>query len=447
MLQLISIKKACAYDPLLADTYLFRMAAASHHYGIYAAEDILDFQGVLLVRQGTPISPDVAEALVGQQLFSPLDEVIGFTEVMSVDQLEFDFCKLMQNDTFLSSLNEHQNLIALINVHVKHCAPFQRLMQLISVMSIAMPDLYQRTLYCTWLSLIIAKEMHFSERGCAEVFLAALAHDIGMLHLHPYVLNSKAALSLEEWSHIQSHVDIGKYLLQKIPGIPGEVIAAVYEHHERCDGTGYPCGKVEGELSYAGKIVGLADSMVAIYHNYFKPHHRSWGEIIPAIQMNATEYFYRHEEVLVKIWRRSEMPITNVIQDDELPQFVAELLQTNDRLRVWFEVLRDALLQIGFIHGDRHLHSVQNIVFHLNTSIKGSGIFDPKELEWLRNLDVHPDKEASCRIEKAHIQHHEIVFHLQRLTLMLEQYLESSDADEIAGLLRSALLKVKTFML
>jgi hypothetical protein len=147
--------------------------------------------------------------------------------------------------------------------------------------------------------------------------------------------------------------------------------------------------------------------------------------------MNAQAYFYRHDEILAIIWRRSEMPFKNVIQGDDLPEFVAALAKENERLNVWFEILRDSLLSIGFTHGDRRLHALQNIMLHVTTSVKGSGVFNAELDQWLRNVESSKEDDSYRKIEKAHIQQQEILFHLQRLNRMLQFYLDSDHFKKI----------------
>jgi HD-GYP domain-containing protein (c-di-GMP phosphodiesterase class II) len=447
MLRLVSHNKFAAYDSHILDAYFVRMASTSDVYGITASEDIQSASGALLIKRGATITPEIANVLAASHLRRAIEGCVRFEREVDTHKLREDLLAIMHNDPLLLSLNEHQDIAGLIESLLPSYEQYRLLKQKLSVMAVSMPELYRRTLYCTWFSTVIAKEMRFSERGCTDVFLSALSHDIGMLHINQSVLDKKTPLTAEDWRHIQSHVHIGKQLMQRMPDMPHDVIEAVFEHHERCDGTGYPLGKVEAELSYAGKIVGLSDSIIAIYHNRFKDH--NWREVIPVIQMNAPAYFYRHGEILATIWRRSQMPFKNVVVGDELPQFIAELLQTNGRLKSWFEILRDSLLNIGFTHGDRQLHSVQNIMLHLSSSIKGSGIFDPQTLEWLQHFDVHGDTDAYRHIEKAHVQHHEIIFHLQRLNRMIRLYLDSNPFKrrEIKAVLAEALEQVKEFML
>ena len=446
MLKLISNNKINKYDPLVIDAYIFRVASISNKCGVVATEDIYSVKDVLLIPKDTPITSQIAAAIYASGLKKPIETSIRFGMEMDRHQLEQHFISVMKQDDLLTAINEHQNIISFIGNYLTPYEKFPLLKQKMTVMALAMPEVFLRTRYCAWFALLIAKEMRFSERGCVDVFLAGLSHDIGMLHLDAHVLEKKSSLSPQDWNHIQEHVSISSALLKQMEGMPNDVIEAVYEHHERCDGTGYPKGKVESELTYGGKIIGLADSLIGIYRNRFQ-HDRNWRDVIPVIQMNAQAYFYRHEEVLAVIWRRSELPFKNIVLGDDLPGFVARLLKENMRLNAWFEMLRESLLSIGFTHGDRRLHALQNIMLHVTTSVKGSGVFGAEMDQWLKNWEENKDDETYRRIETAHIQQQEILFHLQRLNRMLQFYLDSDHFKkmEIKESLLKTLAKVKEF--
>ncbi|RYY76106.1 MAG: HD domain-containing protein [Gammaproteobacteria bacterium] len=446
MLKFISNTKINKYDPLVVDAYIFRLASISDKCGIAAGQDIYDAKDVLLIPKDTPITSQIAATINGTRLKTPIEECVRFGSELDSVQLEQHFISTMEKDDLLTAINEHQNIASFIGGYLAAYEKFPLLKQKITVMALAMPEIFLRTLYCSWFSLLIAKEMRFSERGCVDVFLAGLSHDIGMLHLDAHVLEKKSQLSPQDWNHIQEHVLISAALLKQMQGMPNDVVEAVYEHHERCDGTGYPKGKVESELTYGGKIVGLADSLIGIYRNRFQ-NDRNWRDVIPVIQMNAQAYFFRHDEILAVIWRRSEMPFKNIVQGDDLPDFVARLLKENMRLNAWFEILRESLLSIGFTHGDRRLHALQNIMLHVTTSVKGSGVFGAEMDQWLKNWTLTQDDQTYRRIETAHIQQQEILFHLQRLNRMLQFYLDSDyfKKIDIKESLLKTLAKVKEF--
>src|SRR5690606_5187087 len=66
-------------------------------------------------------------------------------------------------------------------------------------------------------------------------------------------------LSREEWDQIRRHPEAGFAELSRCKGIPAEVLEMARDHHERLDGTGYPCGRTAGELSCAARLCAVID--------------------------------------------------------------------------------------------------------------------------------------------------------------------------------------------
>jgi HD-GYP domain-containing protein (c-di-GMP phosphodiesterase class II) len=432
------------HNPHQLDAYLLHLADIHSHCGVIAAENIYNSLGALIVNAGVRITPAVAQSIKHFTLVKPLETMVRLECELDAAQLETDLFELMQQDSILLALNEYQNLTLSLKTFSHSAMQYSVLRQKLTVMSYALPELYQRSLYCALLSFLIAKEMRLSEPDQALIFLAGLSHDIGLLHVDPDILNHKATLTADEWLHIQRHVVISSQLLQSMPDMPIAVAQAVYDHHERCDGTGYPYGKVESELTFPGLIVGLADSVVAIYYHRFKTQGGTWLDAIPIIQMNTQAYFYRNYEILVAVLRRSELPQKNVIEGDATPQFIAALAEKNKQLKNWFDTLNDALVSIGFRHGDRRLYSLQNVMLHVSTSVEGSGIFKTQEL--LSNTN-HLCKELHSDIENTHLMQQEIIFHLQRLSRMTQLYIDSGDCkkSEIKSVLVDGLAKAQRF--
>ncbi|MES2824336.1 MAG: HD domain-containing phosphohydrolase [Pseudomonadota bacterium] len=432
------------HNPHQLDAYLLHLAEINIHCGVVAAENIYNSLGVLIVNSGVRITPLLANTILHCTLVKPLETIVRLERELDAAQLAADLVEIIEQDNILSALNEYQNLTPALKIFCQNSMQYAVLRQKLTVMSHVLPELYQRSLYCALLSFLIAKEMRLSESDQELVFLAGLSHDIGLLHVDPNVLNHKDTLTADEWLHIQRHVVISSQLLQSMPDMPIAVAQAVYDHHERCDGTGYPYGKVESELTFPGLIVGLADSVVAIYYHRFKTQGGTWLDAIPIIQMNTQAYFYRNYEILVAVLRRSELPKKNVIEGDATPQFIADLAQKNNQLKKWFDTLNDALVSIGFRHGDRRLYSLQNVMLHVSTSVEGSGIFKGQEL--LANAN-NLCKEVDREIENTHLMQQEIIFHLQRLSRMTQLYIDSGDCkkNEIKSVLVEGLAKAQQF--
>lgn len=101
---------------------------------------------------------------------------------------------------------------------------------------------------------------------------AAGFHDIGITTVPHQLLEKPGTLGVEEISFVREHVRAGAELLKnKLAGIIGTRLYAMTEdvvlnHHERCDGSGYPEGRTGDQISVAAQIVGIVDTFVAMTH-------------------------------------------------------------------------------------------------------------------------------------------------------------------------------------
>lgn len=113
--------------------------------------------------------------------------------------------------------------------------------------------------------LRIMDRMDLSPQLYEDIHLGALIHDIGKIGIPDNILNKKASLSKDEFTTIRSHPNIAQSIMASVE-LPLAAFEAVYHHHERYDGTGYPNGLKGEEISLAGRIVAVADVYDAMRH-------------------------------------------------------------------------------------------------------------------------------------------------------------------------------------
>jgi response regulator RpfG family c-di-GMP phosphodiesterase len=107
--------------------------------------------------------------------------------------------------------------------------------------------------------------------------VAALLHDIGNVSIPPSLLAKPASFAEAEMALMRTHVEEGCKLLADVNfGAP--IAEIVYEHHERCDGSGYPRGLKGEEILLEARILAIADVVEAMCSP--RPHR-------PAVGMEA----------------------------------------------------------------------------------------------------------------------------------------------------------------
>ena len=115
-------------------------------------------------------------------------------------------------------------------------------------------------------SVMIAKELGYSEEQCENLRKIAILHDIGKIGIPDSVLNKPAKLTDEEYSIMKSHVIRGAEILRNFTMIENVADGALY-HHERYDGRGYANGLKGEEIPLNARIIGIADAFDAMTAN------------------------------------------------------------------------------------------------------------------------------------------------------------------------------------
>ena len=109
----------------------------------------------------------------------------------------------------------------------------------------------------------IAHKAGLNEKGCDEVYYAALLHDVGKIGIDDEIIKKDDSLSAEEYEIIKNHSNIGGQILSSIREFPFLSIGAKY-HHERYDGSGYPEGLSGEKIPEIARIVAVADTYDAM---------------------------------------------------------------------------------------------------------------------------------------------------------------------------------------
>ncbi|MEO7836116.1 MAG: Ig-like domain repeat protein, partial [Acidimicrobiales bacterium] len=107
---------------------------------------------------------------------------------------------------------------------------------------------------------LLAQELGLSAESCERLRWAGLLHDIGKLSVAPTILNKKGALDTEEQRLVHAHPTEGARVVAPLGEWLGEWVAAVEQHHERWDGTGYPAGLAGEEIALGARVVAVADA-------------------------------------------------------------------------------------------------------------------------------------------------------------------------------------------
>lgn len=112
-------------------------------------------------------------------------------------------------------------------------------------------------------SRLVAQGLGLSVQVIQRIEYAALLHDIGKIGMRTETLTKPGSLTLDEYQEIQSHPRVGRDLLSGVESL-ADIRDAVYLHHERVDGTGYPEGLSGEAIPLEARILAVADCFDAM---------------------------------------------------------------------------------------------------------------------------------------------------------------------------------------
>ncbi|MPN40731.1 Cyclic di-GMP phosphodiesterase [bioreactor metagenome] len=118
--------------------------------------------------------------------------------------------------------------------------------------------------------------MGYDDNFTDTIEIASLIHDIGKIGIPDEILNKKDKLTEEEFSIIKSHTTLGAEILSDVDLINSQILNGPLEHHEKLDGTGYPYGKKDDQISDIGKILSVADIYDALTTE--RPYKKAWNK-------------------------------------------------------------------------------------------------------------------------------------------------------------------------
>ncbi|MGD0231403.1 MAG: HD domain-containing phosphohydrolase [Syntrophorhabdales bacterium] len=108
------------------------------------------------------------------------------------------------------------------------------------------------------LACAMAGELDFPEDRLEGLKVMGMLHDIGKIIVPAEILAKPSRLTEYEFLFIKAHAQAGYDILKEIR-FPWPVATAVFQHHERLDGSGYPLGIAGDDIMMESRILAVAD--------------------------------------------------------------------------------------------------------------------------------------------------------------------------------------------
>lgn len=323
------LAKQCIED---APHYTTAVTAMADRTEVLATADILANNGTKLVAQGTLLNSGLREGLLKHKLLKPIDEYLSVRDGVTPESLARDANNLLAGNASLCQLSKH-SLDPLAMRHGLARLALPPLMAFkLTVARTERPVLYAHLLTVALFANYFALRLELPERDTSMLLAAALYHDLGELHTDPAMLDPKHKISELERRFIYVH-PITSYLIAQGAGdVPSAVLAAILQHHERLDGSGYPNGLPAEKITRFARILGISDVAASI-----TSRSQDAGRFAALIRLNRNKYDARLLSILQQGLAGAgddpAAPATDIVAQ---LQAMAALLDGWDRLKASF---------------------------------------------------------------------------------------------------------------
>ena len=149
---------------------------------------------------------------------------------------------------------------------------------------------------------IFAERLANEDLGLTKRFLnlvvrSAPMHDIGKIGVDDAVLRKQARYTEEEYNKMKTHSEIGYRMVSEIlsnveePDFVRVAENVAHYHHEKVDGTGYPCGLKGNDIPVEARIMALADVFDALVSKRCYKDAFSYDKAFGIIEHDAGTHF------------------------------------------------------------------------------------------------------------------------------------------------------------
>ena len=249
--------------------------------GMVIAEDILNYKNEIIVMAGTKVTDNILKKLARQSIMAvPIKEEIdfstthfekvrmtdGFKNFESIYNIYFPVFKRYM----LRAVNKSQpiNLSQFMEVYTSIIAGVKSGEHLLDYLYNLIPDEGEMTLcHCLNSALIagvFATWLGLSNNDTLLLIQCAFLYDIGKFSIPYQILWKPQRLSPEEYTLVMQHTQIGYDFLKQVGTFDPHILKATLQHHERCNGTGYPSSLSADEIDQFAKYIAIIDSYEAM---------------------------------------------------------------------------------------------------------------------------------------------------------------------------------------
>lgn len=113
-------------------------------------------------------------------------------------------------------------------------------------------------------AVLLGRALGYPEAELEQLAVGGLLHDLGKLDINDRILNKPGKLAEDEMAEIRKHPTRGLERVAERSDLSAGQLMMIYQHHERCNGSGYPVGCRHEEIHPWGRLCAIVDVYEAL---------------------------------------------------------------------------------------------------------------------------------------------------------------------------------------
>ncbi len=313
--------------------YISSVTALGDTHEVVTSQAVFTRNGIKLVDKGARINSAFREKLVQHKLLPPIDQCLTVANGVSQTGLRERAREILDTEPRFQLLRSAlPGIERLLNaIYAMPLAP--ALAFKLTVAREQRPEIYEHSVQMTLIALFLAIKSRLPDRDLAIAAAAGMLHDIGELHIDPGLLRPGRRLEGAELRHVYAHPMTAYLILQEFPQFHPEISTAVFEHHERLDGSGYPRGLKGEEIGPVGQILMLAEAVTTLFEKSWRTHGASRLSVM--LKMNRRKFDRELIDHLVGLLHGGQPQGLDSMGEVSAEAVVAQLDQLAEIFRNW----------------------------------------------------------------------------------------------------------------
>lgn len=276
----------------------------------------------------------------------------------------------------------------------------------------AAPHYIYHAANCAVLSALLGMDLHMKKEQLKDLALSALLHDVGLINIRES-LDYPGQLTKDTKAEVLKHPQRGAAMLEGV--VNEEILKAIHQHHEICNGTGYPEGLAGENIHLYARIISVADSFEAMTHE--RPYRSKPFDVSHAIKemVEKGRGLYDRDVMKALLSRIGLYPVNSLVELSN--KQIARVIRQNRQFPL------SPLVQVEFDEDGNKMKSFPMIELTKNQLIHILGPLNPVASVSKERLERHQRISERLRPQKAVSLWEYLPFVLVSLAIALLIYL------------------------